>query len=1236
MKTTPHLTLTQSANLMIVGLGASAGGLKALLQFFEKMPTNSGMAFVVILHLSPNHESHTTELLQNVTGMHVIQVIEPIKVEPNTVYVIPPTKHLSMNDGKIVLTDRDASGPRTLAVDLFFRTLAEAHREKAISIVLSGSGSDGTNGIKSVKEEGGITIVQDPEEAEYDSMPRNAINTGFVDFVMPVAEMPEKLVQIQQNASLIKLPSIEEPTRTLDVSQSAEEALREILSLLRARTGHDFMHYKRATVLRRIERRLQVNQLPDLPAYRDFLRTHAAETRALFKDMLISVTNFFRDREAFEALEQHVIPKLFINKTSGDQIRVWTAGCATGEEAYSLAILLCEYAESLAQPPLIQVFASEIDEDMISTARDGVFPESIVTDVSPARLHNYFIKEPGRYRVKKSIREKVLFATHNLIKDPPFSKLDLISCRNLLIYLNREMQEQILSLFHFALKPGGFLFLGSSESTDGAIDLFSVVDKRHRIFQSKMIPRSISPVPALPLGDVLGKPSGRPEDTIQRRRESFSELHQKWIEQYAPPSVIINLDYEIVHLSDRAGRFLQFVGGEPSHNLLKVVHPELRLDLRTALFQALQSGMSVEARRVRLTRNGRTFYVNMIARPVRSEQTMSEFILVLFDEVEDTVGMEGKEKVEDESEPIVRQLEEELHRTKEQLQGTIEQYETSTEELRASNEELQAINEELRSTTEELETSKEELQSINEELSTVNHELKNKVDEISSVNDYLQNLIASTDIATIFLDRSLRIKRFTPRAPDIFNLIPSDIGRSLLDITHRLKYEQLSQDTETVLSSLQTIEREVQTDAGRWYIARLLPYRTLEDKIDGAVLTFIDITERKRAEDALRTSEMRLKLSLHSASAGWWDYDFEKQKIYLSAVLCQSYNFASSLSIEELKEASTRIHPEDRERVVMSIRRAFEQRTPLDIEFRTIVTDGGVQWLHARGNFFFDELGHPLRMAGISVDITGHKNTEEALIASEAELMSEREMLGNEVRERTEELEKSKRSLEETVERIKGLLKRIINVQENERKRISRDLHDLLDQQMKALRLGLESLNGERRKQPKLDDKLTELLALAEQLGGDFEILAWELSPFALDDLGLEPAIANYIEKWSKHSGLRAQFRSSGLDQVRVSPEIAISLYRILQEALNNILKHAQATHVSVTLERRGSEVLLVVEDDGIGFRPGITMQTSGTGLGLPGMRERAALADGTIEIESAAGKGTTIFVRMPAASANE
>jgi two-component system CheB/CheR fusion protein len=856
----------------VVGIGASAGGLPALLRLFENMPSGQEMAFVVILHLSPNHPSSAAAILQRATRMPVIQVASKVQIEPGHVYVIAPNLHLAMVDGLLIVGELERPRGQHVAIDLFFRTLAEVHRERAIAIVLSGTGADGAVGLSRVKEQGGVTLVQAPHDAEHDGMPSAAIRTGAVDFVLPVVEMPQKLIDLWSNARAIELPPPgdgEAPISKLPSpadSADAEDALHDIVSALLNHSGHDFRHYKRATVLRRIERRLQVRGMRSLPEYRDLLASDANENKALLDDMLIGVTNFFRDREAFESLERDIIPELFKDKGPTDEVRAWVAACATGEEAYSMAMLMADQAALMEHPPTFQVFASDIDGSAIDSARTGTYPAAIITDVAPARLRQYFNKEDDRYRIRKSLRDRILFALHNLLRDPPFSRLDLISCRNLLIYLNRDVQVRVLEMFHFALKPGGYLFLGSSESAESVADYFIPVDKKNRIYRAR--PGGRPAHYQAPTGSSFGarvpdqqrsKPSGK-------RQFSYAELHQRALAQFAPPSAVTDREGNIVHMSDQAGQFLRMAGGEPSRSLLNLVLPELRLELRSAMYQAAQGDTSIECQPIELHEKKQLGTIAMTVRPFRDDEADTDFLLVLFNRYAQAPDKALPMRPSGSHDLVLAQLEAELQRKREQLQETIENSEISTEELRASNEELQAINEELRSATEELETSKEELQSVNEELITVNYELKVKVEETGKANDDLNNLIASTDIATIFVDSGLRIKRFTPRAADLFAIIASDIGRSLLDLTHKLDYDQLAEDVSATFDTLRLVEREVRSNDGRYYIVRLLPYRTNEDRIEGAVMTFFDITLRRQAEEQARASEARMRMVAESAS----------------------------------------------------------------------------------------------------------------------------------------------------------------------------------------------------------------------------------------------------------------------------------------------------------------------------------------------------------------------------------
>jgi PAS domain S-box-containing protein len=833
----------------------------------------------------------------------------------------------------------------------------------------------------------------------------------------------------------------------------------------------------------------------------------------------------------------------------------------------------------------------------------------------------------------------VLFAHHNLIKDPPFSHLDLISCRNLLIYLNRSAQERVMQVFNFALNPGGLLFLGTAESVDGSTDLFLVVDKEAHIYQS----RATSMRHVLPVNDIsisqrvadLRRKEEHFQETRAAERFSYAELHQRLIEQYAPPSVVVNEEYEVVHLSERAGRYMQVAGGEPSHDLLKMVRPEIRMELRTALYQAVQHRTSVEARNIPVEMAEGRRLVNLLVRPVFGAGDEARgFILVIFEDA----GGEGAESAgEGAAEtvmpagPAALQFEDELVRVKAQLRSTIEQYEAQTEELKASNEELQAMNEELRSTAEELETSKEELQSVNEELTTVNQELKIKIEELSQANDDFRNLMNSTDIGTIFLDRALRLKLFTPRTSDIFNLIPADIGRPLSDITTHLAGMDLVADLEHVLDQVRPVQREVLTRQGRWYLMNILPYRTVEDRIEGVILTFLDISERKEAEGQLLVSEERLRLLIESVTdysiiiqdtdglIEIWNPGAERMFGYTSAE-------AVGQSIEII------FTPEDRARGahIEEMERAREQGHATDERWH-VRKDGSRFYVSGVLTLLRD--GKLIGYAKIARDLTESKRVEE-------ELRSAREELEQRVGERTRELAEANEALRvENAERRRiekarlQLLRQLIRVQDDERRRIARDIHDHLGQQSTALRLQLEALKAMCAPYEELCEPIEQTEKIAARLDADVDFLAWELRPAALDDLGLAAALDNFVREWSKHYNIPADFHGTGTGTstatTRPSPEVEINLYRIAQEALNNTYKHAQASRVDVLLERRDGSIVLIIEDQGVGFDPNDKEQ-AGNGLGLLGMAERAALIGGTLEIESAPDQGTTVYARVP------
>ncbi len=832
------------SGLTIVGIGASAGGLAALKALFSAMPDRVGVAFVVVVHLSPERESHLAELLQPTCAMPVLQVTGDTEIEPDHVYVIPPGANLNSVDTHLRLTKLEERQRDRAPIDHFFRTLSGTHDGESIGVILTGSGSDGALGLRRIKERGGVTIVQTPDEAECDGMPRAAVASGVVDLMLPLSEIPSQIVRIINTKAKVPVAAPEPAPE-----ESASLALEKILAQVRGRSGADFTAYKRSTLLRRIQRRMQIRGVETLTDYLEYIRDDRRETMALFEDLLITVTEFFRDREAYAILEKEVLPKLLAGKDADDAVRVWSVGCSTGEEAYSLGMLLLEHCWANDVHPRIQIFASDLHEGSLAIARDGVYPDSIVRELGAERVNRFFTRQDGALKVRKELRELVVFAPHNLLKDPPFSSIDLISCRNLLIYLKREAQEQAAALFHYALKPDGLLFLGSSESIDES-ELFTPENKQHRLFRRRNVdPRE----PRLQAFQFRGystiQPAGDQREEREHIRHGYGDLHAQVVELYGPPSVLISQRHEIVHYSSSAGRYLEMPGGEPTNSIFKLVREPLRIELRAVVHAATAGKKIARSQPIDLVLDGEPTRVLLRVRP--AGEHLEGFMLVMFDELDMADGAQREDRNEAVT-ATAQELETELSLYKERLQHVIEEYETGQEEMRASNEELQSTNEELRSTLEELETSKEELQSMNEELATVNQENRHRVEELSQLSADLQNLLAATDIATIFLDRSLRIVRFTPQVSELFSVRPVDRGRPLNELTHRLGDARLESDARRVLDKLAPIEREVQAENDRWYLCRVLPYRATDDRIDGVVITLIDITERKKHEERMQ------------------------------------------------------------------------------------------------------------------------------------------------------------------------------------------------------------------------------------------------------------------------------------------------------------------------------------------------------------------------------------------------
>ena len=946
---------------LVVGLGASAGGLEALETFFAGLPQTDGAAFVVVIHLAPERESLLAEILERSVPLPVTQVTERVEVRPGHVYVIPPNRNLLMEDGHLRLAPLEDERHRRRPIDHFFRTLADAYGEHAVGVILSGTGQNGTVGVSRVQEVGGLVLAQEPADAAYDEMPRSAIAAGVVDGVGPAGDLAREVIAYARRLETARFPEGDGADRD-DV-----RAVQRTLALLRTQTGHDFAHYKRSTVLRRFARRMHVVGADTPGDYLTHLRRTPGEAALLLDDLLISVTNFFRDPDTFEVLEASVVPGLFEGKGLEDEVRVWVAGCATGEEAYSVAILLAEFAATLAAPPRVQVFATDLSERAVAVGRAGVYPESIEADVSPERLRRFFRRTTGGYRVSESVRETVLFAPHSLLKDPPFAHLDLVTCRNLLIYLQRGLQQRVLELFHYALEQGGALFLGTSETADAAAELFRAESKEARVYRRREVETALPSLPRSPRRAGLPAPPAPPDERAGAP-VSFAEVHRRLRAEAAPPSVLVGENREVVHLSDGAGAFLEMGSGEPTRNVLRLVLPALRPVVQAALYQARREGGEVVSGPVEV--GGQPRPVRVRARPTAD----GDLVQVLFEAVEGGGGADLTDPSEREA-----ALQAEVQEVREQLQLSVEEFETSREELKAQNEELQSINEELRSTAEELETAKEESQSMAEELQTVNDEMKAKMDELARAKGDIENLVTSTEIATLFLDRGLHIRQFTPSVRDHFHVQPSDVGRPLSDFAPRFGGADIEGAATAVLDRLEPQEREVQGDDGRWYLVQARPYRTVEDRIDGVVVTFVDITARRASEEEVRRSEEQFRVLVETSSQIVWTAEADGT-ITEDSPSWRAYTGQTVEAWTSPRGWAPVIHPDDLAGVTETWERRVAAGEPVEQEFRLYHAPSGTwRWTRVRAAPLRDADGTVRGYVGMNADVTEQRQAEEAL-----------------------------------------------------------------------------------------------------------------------------------------------------------------------------------------------------------------------------------------------------------------
>lgn len=984
----------------IIGIGASAGGLEALEQFFSTVLPNSGMAFVVVQHLDPHHKGMMCEILQRTTPIHVQQVTQEMEVKPDNIYVIPPGFDLSISHCVLHLSERGAPDGLHLPIDLFLRSLAADQKEHSIAVILSGMGSDGELGLRAIKEFAGATFVQSPSSAKFDGMPQSAINAGLADVVAPAEELITKIISFIGHSPLLEVH---------DDNQSMESdlsGLEKVVLLLRAKTGHDFSLYKKSTISRRIERRMALHQLLEIADYVRYLRANTQEAELLFKELLIGVTNFFRDPDAWEQLKSQAIPELLSKYPKGATLRAWVAACSTGEEAYTLAIVFREALEQANQVNhfALQIFATDLDNSAIDKARTGVYPSSISTDVSKERLKRYFVKENGNYRVSKELRDMVIFAPQNLVMDPPFTKLDILTCRNMMIYIETELQKKLLQLFHYSLKPGGMMMLGSAETVGGLSELFTSYAGTNRIYQSSESLARLN-IPEIPASFIDRHVHGGKSQKLAKLADKAPNLQEitdtLLLQQFAPAAVLVTHKGDIVYINGKTGNYLEPAAGKVNHNLFAMLRHGLAAPLNEGFTRALRLSETLELQNLKVGTNGGTKVVNVIIKPLAMPSALKGMVLVAFvDQIvpPKTITKASTLKVSNAQADQLKVLEQKVALSNEQLQITREEMQTSQEELNSINEELQSTNEELQSTNEELTTSKEEMQSMNEELQTVNHELSTNVEELSKSSDDMNNLLNSTDIATLFLDNNLRVRRFTNQTTSIIKLLPGDCGRPITDLVSILNYPTLVQDAQEVIKSLIFHKETAAASDGRWFNVRMMPYRTQDNRIDGVVIVFSDITEAKVASDELFNSrQILLKMLDNIPQRVYWK---NSESVYQGSNK-QFADDAGYLDPEDLKGHTDyqMCPPNQAEHLIAEDRRIMDSGKPrLNFEEKQLNLEGKQSWLNSNKIPLTNKEGQVIGLLGTYEDITDRKGEEsKSLVESLATLQAKCDLQSKEL-----------------------------------------------------------------------------------------------------------------------------------------------------------------------------------------------------------------------------------------------
>jgi two-component system CheB/CheR fusion protein len=1189
----------------IVGIGASAGGFEAYSQFFAQLPPDTGMAFIVVQHLDPVHASILPELLAKMTRMSVKQVTEAMTIKANEVYVISPNTDIAVSHGSLKITTRGDKRP-FMTIDHLLRSLAEDQKDRAVGLLFSGTSSDGALGIEAIKHAGGITFAQDEGSARYSFMPKAAIATGCVDFILNPGDMAQELAKISRHPfwSYYQTPTAAE------LLPEGENSLEPILMLLQKVTGVNFTLYKHSTLKRRIMRRMVLHKLENLEGYLQFLKENPAEVEALYQDVLIKVTGFFRDEVAFDVLKKVVFPEILKSRPQDGSVRFWVPGCSSGEEAYSLAMSWLEFMGDRAPTVPIQIFATDVSDVVIDRARQGVYLENIAGDLSPERLRRFFTKSNGGYQISKTIRDICVFARQNLIQDPPFSKLDLISCRNVLIYLQAALQKRLIPMFHFSLNPGGFLMLGASETVGAFTELFGLLDKKFKIYRKKS---ALAPVtldflpPRFPRErkEFLQGPVKRVEEAWSKEN-LFSDADRLILRRFAPAGVLVNEDMEILQFRGQTGPYLEPAPGEASFKLMRMCREGLLLELRTAVAQSLKKNEAVKKEGLRVDYNGAGRTVDLEVIPLKAGPSRERFFLVLFEETPPhppkapgealVPEMPVKKGVKDR---LILRLREEMAALNEHLQAVITDKESTNEELRAANEEILSANEEFQSVNEELETAKEELQSANEELTSLNEELSVRNNELIQVNNDYNNLLLSSNIPIIMLGRDLRIRHITQQAHELFNFIPGDVGRPISDIKLNLEITDLEEQAQEVINTLAVNSQDVQDRQGHWYRLHIRPYYTLDKKVEGAVITLVDIHELKQ-------------------NLIWLKQFQELVQGVLSAMGEALLVLDRDLHIKMANQAFFNIFQLSPEETIGAHLRDLGKHQWDIPELKELLHD----ILARRASFqnYLFEYDFP-GVGPLTLLLNGSRLPQTEIAASE-------ELILLTMTDITE-LQKTRDTLKES-ESHRRLTSRILSSRDKSCPIIAWELREVIDQELGSMDKKLRDIIHHMAA-PEYKTSCEKALAQLRNITAALPKIYWDAPPPIFKELGFTAALKNLVNEFRTYFKIEAKGDIDELDQLFTGESRAM-IYRVLEEALFNSGRHSEATLVAMTIKKKGNQVSFLVKDNGQGFNlTQFRKHTAGKGgAGLTALEERVRQLGGALKIWSREGKGTQITFSLP------